>query len=373
MGPERTRRDGGAVPGEYGGAGEEGGPVGSGPVGGEPVGGGPAGGEPVAVPESRKSPGPVHRWRRALLAVLVTAAVVVPVSAAAHPQIPAPAPARLAPLTRTGLDAAYAANRADAAQASRMAAAHGDVHRAAVDGSLAAPSRQLLAFDGRGSGRATEVIGDLAHADRIAVVVPGSDTSLDTYSRLRRDTLALYRELTRRAPAGTRTAVVAWLGYQTPGTVSATVLTTGRADQAAPHLRELIRDLRAMVGQEPRITTVCHSYGSVVCGRAAAGLDVNDIALIGSPGTGADSVAQLHTPARVWAARGADDWVADVPHGRVGLFGTALGLGTDPTDPAFGARVFDAGQGGHSAYFRPGSPSLTNLARIVLDTTKEMR
>jgi hypothetical protein len=42
-------------------------------------------------------------------------------------------------------------------------------------------------------------------------------------------------------------------------------------------------------------------------------------------------------------------------------------------DPAFGARTFPAGQGGHSAYFTPGSPSLTNLTRIVLGATKEVR
>ncbi|MFD4607858.1 alpha/beta hydrolase [Streptomyces sp. NPDC058440] len=313
------------------------------------------------------------RWRRALLALLVTGALVVPLSAAARPRIPAPAPATLAPLTRTTLDTAYGANRVDAARAADMAAAHGDTHRAAVDRGLAAPSRHLLSFDGRGSGRVAEVFGDLAHADRTAVLVPGSDTSLDTYDRFRKGALALYQELGREAVAGARPAVVAWLGYETPGTVSTTVLTTGRAEQAAPGLRELIRDLRAVAGRAPHITLVCHSYGSVVCGCAASGLAVDDIALIGSPGTGADSVPALHTRARVWAARGDGDWVANVPHVRAELFGTTVGLGADPMDPAFGARRFTAGSGGHSAYFTPGSPSLSNLARIVLGTTNEVQ
>ncbi|MFF7902679.1 alpha/beta hydrolase [Streptomyces sp. NPDC088817] len=311
--------------------------------------------------------------RRALLALLVTCALVVPLSAAARPRIPAPDPATLAPLTTTTLDAAYGANRADAGRAADMAAAHGDVRRAAVDRALASPSRRLLSFDGRGSGRVAEVFGDLAHADRTAVLVPGSDTSLDTYDRFRRGAFALYQELGREAVTGARPAVVAWLGYETPGTVSATVLTTGRAEQAAPGLRELIRDLRAVAGGAPHITLVCHSYGSVVCGRAASGLDVDDIALIGSPGTGADSVPALRTRARVWAARGDDDWVANVPHVRADLFGTTVGLGADPMDPAFGARRFTAGSGGHSSYFTPGSPSLTNLARIVLGATNEVQ
>ncbi|MFG2130756.1 alpha/beta hydrolase [Streptomyces sp. NPDC048751] len=349
-----------------------------------------------------------RKWRRATLAALITAALVLPLSAAAHPEIPAPPPADLAPPTAATLEEAYAANRANAAEASRMAAAHGDHDRAEADRAMAAPSRDFLTFDGRGPGLATEVLGDLVHADRVAVLVPGSDTSLDTYGRFRATATALRARLTRQAPAGTGIAVVAWLGYRTPGTISATVTTTDRAEQAAPHLREFIHTLRGIVGDKASISLLCHSYGSVVCGRAAedagvaeatqaaratqaagdakaAGdaqaaeaaeapenLDVDDIALIGSPGTGADSAAALRTRARVWAARGADDWVREVPHVKADLFGTTVGFGTDPVSPAFGARVFAAGDGGHSDYFRPGSVSLANLARIVLGDTSEV-
>lgn len=318
-----------------------------------------------------------------LLATLITGAVVVPLSGAVRPEIAAPAPAALARVTAATLDEAYAANRANAAEASRMAAAHGNRERAAADRAMADPSRHFLSFDGRGPGLASEVFGDLAHADRIAVLVPGSDTSIDTYDRFRDAARALHDRLTREAPHGTRTAVVAWLGYETPATVSTTVTTAGRAEEAAPKLREFIRQLRALAdgtsntdgrsqrsaGSKPRISLLCHSYGSVVCGRAASHLDVDDIALVGSPGTGADTAAALHTQARVWAARGSDDWVAEVPHVRLDLLGTVVGFGTDPISPSFGARVFAAGDGGHSDYFRPGSTSLANLTRIVLGET----
>ncbi|SDO55526.1 Alpha/beta hydrolase [Streptomyces sp. cf386] len=334
-----------------------------------------------------------HGWRRALLATLITGAVVVPLSGAARPEIPAPAPAAVAaPVTSVTLDEAYAANRANAAEASRMAAAHGNRERAAADRAMADPSRHFLTFDGRGLGLATEVFGDLAHADRIAVLVPGSDTSIDTYDRFREAAGALHERLGREAPQGTRTAVVAWLGYETPATVSTTVATAGRAEEAAPKLREFIRQLRALTEnsgryepgartdgkptgsphRRPHISLLCHSYGSVVCGRAASDLDVDDIALIGSPGTGADTATALHTPARVWAGRGSDDWVAEVPHIEIDLLGTTVGFGTDPVSPSFGARVFAAGGGGHSDYFRPGSTSLANLTRIVLGETSEV-
>ncbi|MDQ0685225.1 hypothetical protein QF032_004244 [Streptomyces achromogenes] len=325
-----------------------------------------------------------RRWVRVLLAVLVTAAVVVPLTAAAaRPRIPAPAPAALPAVTAATLERTYAAHRANAALASRMAAAHGDRHRAAAERALAAPSRRLLSFDGRGLGRAVEVFGDLAHADRVAVLVPGSDTSLDTYERFHAQAAALHDRLSRQAGqagqagrpgsgSGERTAVVAWLGYTTPGTISTTVLTPARAEEAAPGLLAFLTGLAAVTGPDARVTLLCHSYGTVVCGRAASRLDVSDLVLLGSPGTGAASAADLHTRARIWAARGGDDWVADVPHVSADLFGTTVGFGTDPLSPSFGARVFAAGPGGHSDYFRPGSVSLANIARIVLGATSEV-
>ncbi|MFE4051830.1 alpha/beta hydrolase [Streptomyces sp. YIM B13518] len=301
------------------------------------------------------------RWWRGVLASLVACAVVVPLAGAARARVPAPGPAVLAAPSAATLDAVYAAHRANALEAARMADAYGDRGRAAADRALA--GRRLLYFDGRGPGLVTEVLGDLAHADRVAVLVPGSDTGIDTYGRFRATALALHERL------GGRAAVVAWLGYATPGTVSTTVATTDRAEDAAPQLRKAVSDVRAVAGPRARVSLLCHSYGSVVCAEAADGLDVDDIALLGSPGTGADTAAALRTRARIWAARGADDWIGNVPHLSAGLLGTTVGFGADPVSPAFGARVFAAGDGGHSDYFAPGSASLANLTRIVLGET----
>ncbi|WP_435838630.1 alpha/beta hydrolase [Streptomyces achromogenes] len=341
-----------------------------------------AGNTPTTHPhgETHRNPHPLRRTLlRILLPALLAAAIVLPLTGAARPTVPAPPPATLTtPLTPATLASAYEANRKNAAEAARMAAAHGDTHRAAADHALAAPSRHLLAFDGRGSGQATEVIGDLTHARHIAVLVPGSDTTLDTYPRFHHAAASLYTALTHH-PTESRTptdtvAVIAWLGYETPATVSTTVTTTTRADEAAPRLRAFVRGLRTTAPAGAHLTLLCHSYGSVVCGRAAPGLAADDIALVGSPGTGADSATALHTRARVWAARGTADWVAHVPHVRAGLSGTGttIGFGTDPVSAAFGARVFDAAGAGHSGYFTPGSASLANLARITLGETSEV-
>ncbi|QHC24221.1 alpha/beta hydrolase [Streptomyces sp. GS7] len=309
---------------------------------------------------------PNRRLTRTLLAVLVTASVAVPVSGAARPAaVPAPAPTAAAPLrdaTPAALAERYATARHDIEAAERTATAHGDHMRAAALRAMAGRARHFLSFDGRDGGRSAEVYGDLSRARRIAVLVPGSDTGFETYGRFRAGALALQRQLGREA--ATPTAVVAWLGYATPATVSPEAITTGRADQAAPQLREFIGELNA-ARPASRVVVLCHSYGSVVCARAASALAVADIVFYGSPGTGYGSAAALRTRATVWAGRGAGDWIADVPHARLQLPFATLGFGVDPVSREFGARVFPAGRGGHSDYLKPGSVSLKNLARIV--------
>ncbi|MFE5770798.1 alpha/beta hydrolase [Streptomyces sp. NPDC056485] len=311
-------------------------------------------------PERRPAGRRRGRLRRTLLAGLVAAAVVVPVSAAASPDVPAPAPAALA--EQTALPDRYEANRAGIAEAARMAREAGRTGRAAkLEAMGAEGTARFLAFDGRGRGRAVEVLGDLESADRIAVLVPGSDTTLDTYQRFRAGAVALQRHLLAGHP---RSAVVAWLGYDTPGTVSPAVLSAGRADAAAAELGPFLDRLARTAPPGARLSLLCHSYGSVVCARTATGPAVTDMALFGSPGTGASSASELPTGARVWAGRGGADWIGQVPHVRLG----GLGFGTDPVDPAFGARPFAAGPGGHSDYLKPGTASLDGLTRIVLGT-----
>ncbi|MFJ2898420.1 alpha/beta hydrolase [Streptomyces sp. NPDC087218] len=302
------------------------------------------------------------RLRHGLLAALVAASVAVPVSGAAIPSaVPAPAPAAHGPLRTAdpgALAERYAATRADIEAAGRAAARHKDHGRAEALRAMAGPGRHFLSFDGRDGGRGAEVVGDLSRAERIAVLVPGAGVDLDHYWRLREGALALREEL------GGRSAVIAWLGYRTPTTVSTTSLTSGRAVEAAPGLRSFIGELRRM-RPTARTTLLCHSYGSVVCARAAHGLRVAGIILYGSPGTGYGNAAALHARATVWAGRGSDDWIADVPHVRLRLPFTDIGFGTDPVSPAFGAEIFAAGSAGHSDYLRSGSESLRNMARIV--------
>ncbi|MEU4515865.1 alpha/beta hydrolase [Nonomuraea wenchangensis] len=302
------------------------------------------------------------RLHRALLSLSVAAAVAAPVIGAAHPAaVPAPVPASVTPLsglTAQALADRYATSRSDVLAAADAATRHGHLRRATALRVMADPGRRFLSFDGRDGGRAVEIFGDLARAEHVAVLVPGADTNLDKYGLLHGGALRLHRAL------GEGYAVVAWLGYRTPATISLDTLTSDLADKGAADLRGFVQRLTETKGGG-RVSLLCHSYGGAVCARAAPDLDIARIILTGSPGVGVDNVRELRTSAAVWAGRGSHDWISLVPHTRLHLPFVTLGLGADPVSPGFGARVFVAGDGGHSDYLVDGSLSLHNIVRII--------
>jgi alpha/beta hydrolase family protein len=300
------------------------------------------------------------RYHR-LAVVPLAAAMVFGTAATAFPSRPPGPPPSLPALSSPALSARYAADARAVASAGRAAARDGNPQLATALTALR--TRQVLFFDPRGQGMTAVVIGDLATARRVAVLVPGSDTTLGTF--FSRGTAspgggaAALAAQARRLDPGNRLAVIAWLGYAAPATLSTAVLSSGDAAAGVPALRSLVTVL-ARHGDQ--VALLCHSYGSVLCGLATPGLRVTDIAVVGSPGMDATSAAALGTRARVWAGRGSGDWIGDVPHLRM----LGLGFGADPMSAGFGARVFATGGGGHSDYFRPGSVSLRNLAWIAL-------
>ncbi len=301
------------------------------------------------------------RLRRVTAIAAAAAVAALTLTAAVSPPAPADPPVSLPALTAPALSARYAAESAAIAAAARAAARSGSLGLA--QSLTAMEHHDFLGFDPDGQGEAVEVLGDLATARRVAILVPGSDTSLATFGASGAASLdggarALAAEA-RQLDPGAHLAVIAWLGYHTPSLLSPAVLTSGDAGQGASALRPLVTGL---AGHGDQVALLCHSYGSVVCGLAAAHLPVTDIAVYGSPGIDASSVGSLQTTARVWAGREAGDWIRYVPHVRL----LGLGFGADPTSPSFGARPFTCGSDGHSSYLSRGSISLRNLAYIAL-------
>ncbi|MDQ0365604.1 alpha/beta hydrolase [Catenuloplanes indicus] len=230
--------------------------------------------------------------------------------------------------------------------------------------------RTFLGFDPRGDGQAVEVVGDLATAERITIVVPGVATTLDTFTRGLGD-------VARRAPAvqaraiheaalahdpHARVAVIAWLGYDPPDGVGVSAAREEVARSGARALGELLSALRPGVP----VTLVGHSYGAIVAGLAVrvGAPAVTDLVALGAPGIGAAKAADL-PGVRVWAARADADWIARVPAGRL----LGFGLGTPPSAPSFGALPLPTAPSTvHDAYLTDGSPTLPAVAALALPT-----
>ncbi|RLP79923.1 hypothetical protein EAD89_29225 [Micromonospora sp. BL4] len=235
----------------------------------------------------------------------------------------------------------------------------------------AADGRRFLTFDPRGDGRAVEVLGDLADADRIAVLVPGVGSTLADFDRglggvARRAPAEqagqLYRELRKADPAG-RVAVLAWLGYDPPDGVL-TAATGASARRGADGLAALLREL---AGRRPgaAITLIGHSYGALVVSLAAAEAppQVGDVVSLGGIGAGVQHADELRGGRRFWAGEAPTDWIRRVPSVRL----PGLGYGRRPGDPAFGARPLPVGGvAGHDGYLVAGSATLAAVAAVVL-------
>jgi alpha/beta hydrolase family protein len=232
----------------------------------------------------------------------------------------------------------------------------------------AAQGRHFLFFDPAGDGRAAEVFGDLSTATRVAILVPGVDTTLADFDRglggvARRapgvQGRVLYQQLGKRSRD---VAVISWLGYDPPEGIGLAAATEGRARDGAAALTAFVHDLRR---QRPdvAVTLIGHSYGSVVVGLAAPRLpEVADVVAMGAPGIGADSAGELGG-ARVWSALAPTDWIRRIP--QVRMFG--LGLGRRPSSAGFGASALPTdGVAGHDYYLAEGSATLRAVSDVVL-------
>ncbi|MGW2252014.1 alpha/beta hydrolase [Kitasatospora sp. NPDC001660] len=257
-------------------------------------------------------------------------------------------------------ETARAADPALTPQDQAAARTRAERYRTLLDG-----GRQILAFDPRGRGQVAEVYGDLAAARRTAVVVPGSDIDLldfdraaDPYGTPAGMAGSLYEA------TGRTTAVIAWAGYTTPVGLGLDAATEDLARAGADRLTRLLDGLAVSTRPEAPATLFCHSYGSVVCGLNRPGpAQASGVVVLGSPGMGVGSAADLDPRVPLWAtARNGSDWIGRVPN--VSLFG--LGHGADPTDPDFGARPLPStGSHGHTGYFAPGTASLAAYAALA--------
>ena len=116
---------------------------------------------------------------RSLAAAPLVAAAMFGTTAAAWPSATAAMPQAPPALTASALSARYAADAQAIARAERTAAHDGDSQLASALARLR--TQHVLFFNPNGQGVAAMVIGNLATANRVAILVPGSDTTLATF------------------------------------------------------------------------------------------------------------------------------------------------------------------------------------------------
>jgi hypothetical protein len=238
----------------------------------------------------------------------------------------------------------------------------------------------LLGINNTGDGLGIVSVGNPDTARHLGVaVVPGITVTLDHMNDEIDRATALRQTADALTPGQGDVAMIAWLGYDTPGIPDAPL--HGAADTAAPRLDRFVDGTRvAQLGEgntTSHRTIIGHSYGSAVVGIAASqgnGLDVQDIIVAGSPGMHVATAAELNIdPRHVWTGRGDYDyvpWIGPPSHGAPSVWPPSLG--TAPHSPEFGGNRFIVDTTGHTAYWTPNSQSLINQSRIIVGQYNEV-
>ncbi|MFJ7248347.1 alpha/beta hydrolase [Kitasatospora sp. NPDC098652] len=277
------------------------------------------------------------------------------------------------------------------------------------------PHTYLIGIGTEGQGRVILSFGNPDTATDISSYVPGITTTPDSLGKAQPGTtpgnneaenaLNVWREANQKVKPGGSVASIVWLGYDPPDAdINAT--TAERAVKGAPDYARFVTGLRATntSGQSPHITSIGHSYGSLVVGQATwmAAHQGNysrpdDVVIIGSPGVGVKHASDLGMPAgRVWAGAAGNDPVTQIPSpknqavpwpfgGLVGADPHDLWYGRDPASDSFGAKRFTVDGwskpwslmdfGMHTKYLAPetGGPSLGNVGAIVAGRPEDVR
>ncbi|MFD0419429.1 alpha/beta hydrolase [Streptomyces sp. NPDC127108] len=251
----------------------------------------------------------------------------------------------------------------------------------------------LLGVGDQGNGRAIVSYGNPDTAKNVSAYVPGLGTKLssDFADGTARRAFQTAKGAQVYDPSS---ASIVWLGYDAPGLMG--VASATDAEKGAPAYNQFMDGIQATnEHKNPHITAIGHSYGSLAVGTAArepGGIPgVDDIVLLGSPGTGAQHASELNVgKGHVFVGSADNDPVTHLPPKKdfFSIFTSGppkygddqLWFGRDPASKDFGATRMESGDGplafglsgkgatpAHSGYFDPErNPSAAdNIARIV--------
>ena len=235
----------------------------------------------------------------------------------------------------------------------------------------ATPEARLLGL--RPDGRGVLASGDPRDASEVVTLVPGTGASMETIDRSVERAAAVCEERGGRGSGddeGENGCVsIAWMDYEAPETIPAAALDRGRAEDAAPRLREFQDGLREMT--DGRLGAIGYSYGGVALGLAAGGdgLSADALAFVAAPGVGAEHASDLTLRDGEGARReGGPESVSAVASrwDPIPWWALTKTFGPDPADADFGgdARRVD-GFVGHSDYFDRRSVPLAEIGEAL--------
>jgi pimeloyl-ACP methyl ester carboxylesterase len=220
--------------------------------------------------------------------------------------------------------------------------------------------RRFWSVDPEGQGRAVEVLGDLAQARNVAVLVPGMGNDLESFGGQADRGEAIRHE------SGPGTAVVVWLDYDSPHGIPE-AMSKKAGLEGGPRLAAFMDELDAAKLPEAKTTLVGHSYGTEVVGQALlSGATPDRVVLTGSPGIDkhVDRAADLVAPPTlVYVERAPGDYIAYTQwHGPDPAdFPDAIRMATN--DPLANDEAISVHW--HNEYYRTNSASLRNVGRVI--------
>ncbi|WP_165436145.1 alpha/beta hydrolase [Amycolatopsis suaedae] len=269
------------------------------------------------------------------------------------------------------------------------------------------PDRQLLSLDMSGdSAMAAVANGNVDTARHVAVFTPGMNSAVNEnmlgYVKEMESVQRHSEYMSERFGDEGSVATVTWLGYEPPRVpdLEANFLEVGKtggdliggyeADKGAEKLASFNQGINASRSDDPHLTALGHSYGSLTTGIALQhNTGVDDAVFFGSPGISDapdipispdgvnNEIKDLKIPqGHAYNLEADGDAVADI--GKTGRFGSDPGtmsgmqqLSTEGAVTKDGKQVF--GVTGHSDYLKSigdgpdkmHSTSLHNMASIV--------
>lgn len=254
----------------------------------------------------------------------------------------------------------------------------------AIEATLAQSDRHLLLLDLSGQNpKAAVAIGNVDTATHVSVYTNGLNDTVSNglggdVNDIRQLKLTTEDQLLRAGRGGETVATVAFLGYDAPqlqGVGSGledlvdgnSVLSEKPALAGADKLASFLNGIDASRTDDPHLTALGHSYGSLTTSLALQrGTGVDDAVFFGSPGLGTNDLSTLGlAPGHSFVAEAHGDFVADGaifgpdPNQLKGITNLSTQAGMSPDGVPRG------GSDGHSQYFNDKTMSQYNMGVVA--------